>query len=551
MKAETVFLFLFGLTFFLWGGYYEAVSAFCSIGCILFLLWKAKNTRKIRIPTGGGFYCLCLLILCSALSCLYAVDWGVAVLGFVKFLPLILFALALYQMEAEKRKCCLQMLPHIFSFMVLFSAAAWFSPWQDYFFTAGRLGGFFQYPNTFAFMTLLSIMILFEKSSFHRREVVESFICITGILLSGSRSVFILFVLYLVFVAVRKKQFRRWTFIFSAYTVLLMILGGVILGNTQSFARIVTALTQSSTFWGRLLYWQDALQIIKEHPFGLGYKGYYFVQGSYASGNYVTMFVHNELLQTVLDFGIPAGILLCVILGLSFFSKRLSAQKKRMLAVCVLHSLFDFDMQFLSAAFVGILLLDLGEGKTVSCRLPVKVAAAFLLCFSLYSFSFMSLDLLNKEGAALKLYPVLTFAELDQINKTESLEQKGTIADHILSRNQSCSEVFRLKSLQTAAEGNFSEMERYADKAIKTDPYNPQPYETRIQGLSLALDTAVRSGNDQETKRLIDKILETEVMIRDTEQSSSHLAEKIRDKPKILLQEQYLTYIQTLKKIQR
>ena len=94
-------------------------------------------------------------------------------------------------------------------------------------------------------------------------------------------------------------------------------------------------------------------------------------------------------------------------------------------------------------------------------------------------------------------------------------------------------------------------MERYADRAVETDPYNPQPYETRIQGLSLALETAVRSGDDQETEQLIDKILETEAMIRDAEQSSSHLAEKIRDKPKILLQEQYLTYIQTLKKIQR
>lgn len=147
----------------------------------------------------------------------------------------------------------------------------------------------------------------------------------------------------------------------------------------------------------------------------------------------------------------------------------------------------------------------------------------------------------------MKLYPALTFAELDQINETDSLEQKGAIADH----NQSCSEVFRLKSLQAAVEGNFSEMEQYADKAIETDPYNPQSYETRIQGLSLVLDAAVRSENQEETERLICEIVETETMIRDTEQSSSRLAGKIRDKPKILLREQYLTYMQTLKSIQK
>ena len=91
------------------------------------------------------------------------------------------------------------------------------------------------------------------------------------------------------------------------------------------------------------------------------------------------------------------------------------------------------------------------------------------------------------------------------LNDVSTIEEKGRIADHILKRNRSCSAVYRLKALQATSEGNFSDMEEYAKRAIATDPYNPENYEACIQGWSLALDLAVRNNDEFQTVRLLKK----------------------------------------------
>lgn len=93
-------------------------------------------------------------------------------------------------------------------------------------------------------------------------------------------------------------------------------------------------------------------------------------------------------------------------------------------------------------------------------------------------------------------------------------------------------------------------MEEYAKRAIATDPYNPENYEACIQGWSLALDLAVRNNDEFQTVRLLKKITGIEKRIQQREENSSCLAFKIKDKPKIVLQEQYLKYIERLKEIQ-
>ena len=45
--------------------------------------------------------------------------------------------------------------------------------------------------------------------------------------------------------------------------------------------RFLTTSLHSSTLLGRLLYAQDALPVILRHPFGLGYRSYTYMQGSF------------------------------------------------------------------------------------------------------------------------------------------------------------------------------------------------------------------------------------------------------------------------------
>ena len=83
------------------------------------------------------------------------------------------------------------------------------------------------------------------------------------------------------------------------------------------------------------------------------------------------------------------------------------------------------------------------------------------------------------------------------------------------------------------------------------DKYNAENYELYIEGLSRALEKAVQTGNTTEIDYYLKAIISVERQIQDTEQSSSLLAFKIKDSPKIILQEQYLTYIEKMKQIQK
>ena len=548
---DKTFYVIFVLLFFMGGGYGEVVSSFCSIVYSGLILWYAKGAGTLKIPTGKNFFCLCLFVVSSVIYCFYAVDWGTAVLGVIKFFPVLMFVIAACQMEREAREFCIQLIPDISSAMVICAMILFFTPWRESFFTADRMGSFFQYPNTFALVLLLSILILLERPRLYRKDLLEALLSITGLLLSGSRSVFLLFIICLIYTAITETKKRKWIAGFSVYMLTLIAVGGILLGYVQEFARFTTSFTQNSTLWGRLLYWQDALQILKDHPFGLGYKGYYFIQGTYASGNYVTMYAHNELLQILLDFGFLGGVAIAGMLFFSLYRRRLdSSLNKKLLTVCVVHSLFDFDLQFLVVVFIILLLFDFGECKCIKTSMLFQGVVAAVLLVSIYSFSFLGLEQLKKTEAALKLFPALTFSEVDMLNDASTIEEKGRIADHILERNHSCSAVYRLKALQAASEGNFSDMEEYAKRAIATDPYNPENYEACIQGWSLALDLAVRNNDELQTVHLLKKITGIEKWIQQREENSSCLAFKIKDKPKIVLQEQYLKYIERLKEIQ-
>lgn len=545
---EKLFCGFFIMSFFLWGGVYEAASAIFSLICASFLFVWMRVRSSVTVPMGSGFYCLLAILLLSLVSVFYAVDWGLALLGFVKFLPVPLFVITAYQMGEQVRDYCVRLLPAICAAMTLLCGILYVTPWRDYFFVAGRMGGFFDYPNVFALTALLSLLILLDKEEWGRKEILMGLICGAGLLLSGSRSVFVLFLGCLIFIFIFQRRHRKWVACLAAVMAAMGLLG-MMLGNVWGFGRVATIVSQNSTFWGRLLYWRDALRMVKEHPFGLGYKGYYFAQGRYATGNYVTMFVHNELLQSILDFGIAAGVLLVIMVVVSFCSQTIGSQKKLLLAVVALHSLFDFDMQFISVTFFTSLLMDFGKAKSFSIKIPVKAAVCAMQAVSLYFSLALGLALGDQHAAALKLYPVLTFSQIEQINASKDAGEKRQLTEDISQRNSCCSAVYRLKTGWAAREGDFGEMEENAQKAMEYEPYNAENYEIYIQGLSLALQNAVLVKDESLTWHYVDHVIDIEQQIKERERESSPLALKIRDKPKVELGDSYWRYIEQMKQI--
>ena len=81
----------------------------------------------------------------------WAVDSGMALLGFFKFLPAALFWLLLMQLGPEVRERLFLTIPVSGITMTLLSyPTRWIPALTPYFYASGRLGGFFQYSNSFA-----------------------------------------------------------------------------------------------------------------------------------------------------------------------------------------------------------------------------------------------------------------------------------------------------------------------------------------------------------------------------------------------------------------
>ena len=144
----------------------------------------------------------------------------------------------------------------------------------------------------------------------------------------------------------------------------VVIVLAIVAGSTGVLERFADISLSASTFLGRLLYARDAIPLILQHPFGLGYYGYYYIQQSIQTGVYSVVNVHNELLQMFLDVGVIPAVLMSAAVLRSVLAKHTNARNRLVLVILILHSLFDYDFQFLVMGFVLILFLDMRNIKT-------------------------------------------------------------------------------------------------------------------------------------------------------------------------------------------
>lgn len=240
---------------------------------------------------------------------------------------------------------------------------------QELFFVNHRLAGFFMYKNAFAVFLLAGVIVLAGKKHMGIRQILCLLTLLAGIVLSGSRTAFVLLAAVIFVFLITLKGRIRWIVCLSMAAIVIasMIYTGLT-GNVQTFGRYLTTSLHESTFVGRILYFRDALPVILEHPFGFGYKGYFYIQGSFQTGVYSILNVHNELLQMLLDIGWIPTVLFVVAVVRSFFTKGKSRTERLVLFVIAAHAMFDFDLQFICNGFVLLLAMDFDSGSVFGCR---------------------------------------------------------------------------------------------------------------------------------------------------------------------------------------
>lgn len=546
-----IFWLLFVLPFAA-GGFYTWTAVPVS-GLLLFALWrKVKENGKLLFHKNLSAFAVIAVFAGFCLSSLWAADKGMAVFGIVRFFPVVLFSLLLMQLSAEEKASVLTPVPLCGAIMVLASFLLQLIPALNTAFTVnGRLAGFFEYPNVFAAFLLAGLMLQGAKE---KRTIADGAIdamLIIGVIISGSRTAFILMLAAFVYIVITGRKIP----------VLLLHIGALAAGLVISHFlseygvmdnadRYTTISPTSGTFLVRLLYYKDALLQILKHPFGLGYWGYYATEASFQTGRYAVAYVHNGLLQLMLDVGWLPSILMAAAFLKAIFSKATSPAHRGVLLIVLAHCMLDFDLQYGVVWLLVLSCLDFTQGKPFVFRKKLPVwgalgAAVLAVCLWLGAGDLMMYA--GNADACLKVTPFHTDALVVSLSKESDPERLEEIADKILKNNAYCSIAYSAKANAALSRGDVMGMMQSKELAIQNARYNINEYCDYISKLYAAYELYTRAGETQSATYCLNKILSVVDMIEAVKDDTSELAYKTGDDPSMVLPEAYTELILQIK----
>ena len=298
-------------------------------------------------------------------------------------------------------------------------------------------------------------------------------ILLSGILLSGSRTVFVFTAVFHVVYFIFSKNKKRENYIFSCLIGATALFVGfcIITDRTSLLKRYLSISVLESTFVGRLLYFYDAIPLVLKNPLGLGYLGYKYVQGTVQTGVYSVMYAHNDFLQIFLDAGWIAGILFIW----ATVKNAIKSENRIYLIALALHGMFDFSMQFISVSMMLIYFFNFNEGKEkllvsnkgIAYGIGTAVALACLYMGLALVFSYI-----GQTGLAYKMYPYNTQISVNIMNAQNNLESANIIAQKILKINQHEQNAYEIAARYSASKGDISSYIAYKRKSIELDKFN-------------------------------------------------------------------------------
>lgn len=550
-------IFLF-ISVFLVGGYHLVSSCFLSVMLLAFLLFKTLRQKDYCIIKPNAVLITTFLVVFSYLVVtVWAIDKGTAIYGFFKFLPVGLFAAILSIYDKKTREDVVDVIPYAAaSNGVLAFVLSLIPTLSDHFLVAERLGGFFQSPNAFAVFCLAGVVVLLTAEKLDVKNLVLTAILVVLIFLSGSRTVFV-FLVVAIAVLVFKIKNKKMKFAVLGIILLVIVSSVVVVfatGNVQTVGRFLTISMKSSTLLGRLLYYKDALPIILEHPFGLGYYGYYFTQGSFQTGVYSVAFVHNSVLQFILDVGFIPAIAFVILVVTSFFSKNTSFRQRMIIFVIFGHSLVDFDLEFISIFITLILVLDfdLYEKNLVKINSAIMVSiSVVLILFSAY-FGVVNAFYLSGEYKTVdKIYGHDSMSKM-HIIITE--DDKGVIsrcADEMIEENGCLAIAYDVKANEAFEVGDFKRVIDYKNKAIEYAPYSIEEYTDFCKKLLTGVMLYTEHGDINSARVCKKELISIKHKLENVKRKTSKLAWEIKDRPQLDLPEEYVKMIEEYEEIER
>lgn len=538
--------FLLILVGILGGGYFLYVSAFMTILLFpleIYYIWK---TKEIAVPLDVNFIAIFIVVMSYLAATVWAVDSGMALMGFVKFFPVLLFLSILIRYKELKEKI-IEYIPIFGCIMTILSFVMMqFDVFKKYVSVAGRLAGFFQYPNTYALFMLVCFIIVIDKIKVNHIDwfyVGYAVVSLVGIYLSGSRTVFLITVFLLIGLVILKKELRSLLIPGIVVLVIVFIAIAFAQSGVEGISRYTTISLKSSTFLGRLLYAKDAIPLIVQHPMGMGYYGYYFMQQQVQTGVYSVVNVHNEFLQIMLDVGVIPAILFYGALLKNIFSSKVKQRDRLILGVILIHSLFDYDLQFLIMWCVLLLFIDFNN---VRCYKVSKIAklGSVLVCAIIIAISGMigvsDISYLTKDcKRAAVVYSGNTMAKLELLRQEKDAKKMVKMAEDILRKNKQVAFAYSAKARGELAGGNTEYFIKDKLTALQLAPYQYEEYLDYLESLAYCEEQYLNADEMESAKLCVKRAEDVLNMLDDLREKTSKLGWEIKDKPVVNLPYEY------------
>ena len=141
------------------GGYFVYTSAILNAVMLIGIFVCVMKNKKVYLAFNMNLLSIFIVCLMYFLTALWGIDSGMSLMGGVKFLPLLLWFL-LIAGKKDRKERLIETLPVLGACMTLFSFVMMqFSIFEKSVSVAGRLAGFFQYPNTYALFMLICLVI--------------------------------------------------------------------------------------------------------------------------------------------------------------------------------------------------------------------------------------------------------------------------------------------------------------------------------------------------------------------------------------------------------
>lgn len=539
---------------FAYGGFYTYLAAPFTAVLLAALCQTVRKNGKLTLYFNWNTIAVLLVVLGYFVTPLWAADKGSAVFGIIRFVPLALYLLLLMQWPKVGVQELAEPVAYSGAVMTVVSLGSQFVPaLSEYVTVNGRLAGFFGYPNTFAIFLLAGLIMLMLRHGNSWLDWVASAVLIFGTVASGSRTAFVFLLVAIVLILMGKRKVK--TVIILAVAVAFGIAASALLSSFTELhnANRFTTITDSpGTFIGRLLYYRDALGVIATHPFGLGYWGYRVLEGSFQTGRYYVAFVHNGLLQLLLDIGWIPALLLAFCFLRAIFSKKTDYTKRALLLLVLGHCMLDFDLQYFTVWMLLLPMLDLHGGRELSLkkpRVPVLAVGAVLLAVCVWlglGDWFMQMGYSQK---SLAVTPFRTEALEEQLAGQADMEILDATAEKILSLCPSSSIAHSAKANVAYSKGDVLTMMEEKEQAIRYAKYTIEEYTDYLDKLFAVYQVYAQMGDTASAQYCAQKILAVPTLIQQVTENTSWLAENTRDDNSLELPAEYLQVIEQVRQI--